>query len=280
MFHFSQDKALNLQSAKEAISRAATLGCSVVALPEVFNGPYATSSFAKYAEKVPRAGHTEPLDAIEYPSCSMLQQAAADHKVYIIGGSIAESNDGKLYNTSTVWCPKGHCIAKHRKVHLFDIDIPGKITFQESDVLTAGDNITTFDTPWGIMGLAICYDIRFPALATCMRKAGAMMLWYPGAFNMTTGPKHWELLARARAVDNQCFVATISPARNPDSEYQAWGHSTVVSPWAEVVATTDHSESCVVTELDLAEIATVRQNIPVSKQERSDLYTVAAASSV
>ena len=247
----------------------------MVALPEVFNGPYATSSFAEYAESVPMVGHSHILDADTYPSCAMLQEAATEHGVYIVGGSIAEKDaDGKLYNTSTVWSPQGECIAKHRKMHLFDIDIPGKITFRESDVLSPGNEVTTFTTPWGTMGLAICYDIRFPALAACMRQAGAVFLWYPGAFNTTTGPKHWELLQRARAVDNQCFVAAVSPARNPDSTYQAWGHSTVVSPWAEVLATCDHEAGMVVAEVDFQEAAVVRENIPVSKQARTDVYTV------
>ncbi len=252
----------------------------MIALPEVFNGPYATSSFEEYAEHVPNVGHSEVLDETKHPSCAMLQQAASEHSVYIVGGSIAEKDQsGKLYNTSTVWSPMGECVAKHRKMHLFDIDIPGKITFKESDVLSAGSDITVFDTPWGTMGLAICYDIRFPALAACMRQAGAVFLWYPGAFNTTTGPKHWELLQRARAVDNQCYVATISPARNPESAYQAWGHSTLVSPWAEVVATCEHAEDIVVSEVDLTEVDTVRENIPVSRQGRPDVYTLSAASS-
>jgi len=249
----------------------------MIALPEVFNGPYATSSFEEYAEVVPCVGHTEVLDDDLHPSCAMLQQAATEHSVYVVGGSIAEKDqDGKLYNTSTVWSPQGECIAKHRKMHLFDIDIPGKITFKESDVLSAGSSVTTFNTPWGMMGLAICYDIRFPALAACMRQAGAVFLWYPGAFNTTTGPKHWELLQRARAVDNQCFVATISPARNPESVYQAWGHSSIVSPWAQVLATTEHDAALVVHEVDLEEVAVVRDNIPVSKQARTDVYTLKA----
>ena len=142
-----------------------------------------------------------------------------------------------------VFSPEGELIAKHAKVHLFDIDIPGKQSFKESDSLTAGDSVTTFDTPWckvlcsphlfvltgsqlityGVqIGLAICYDIRFPQLAVLMREENCKLLIYPGAFNTTTGPLHWELLQRARAVDNQCAVVTASPARNPKSAYQAW----------------------------------------------------------
>jgi omega-amidase len=158
--------------------------------------------------------------------------------------------------------------------HLFDIDIPGRITFRESDTLSAGDALSLFDTPWGRVGLGICYDVRFPQLAMLLRAAGASILIYPGAFNTTTGPAHWELLLRARAVDTQCFVAAVSPARNPDSAYQAWGHSTIVNPWAEVIATTDEKQSTVVAELDMARVAAVRAQIPVSAQARTDLYSL------
>mmetsp|Transcript_25114 Transcript_25114/g.60409 ORF Transcript_25114/g.60409 Transcript_25114/m.60409 type:complete len:112 (-) Transcript_25114:240-575(-) len=105
-----------------------------------------------------------------------------------------------------------------------------------------------------------------------MRREGASLLVFPGAFNMTTGPLHWELLQRSRAVDNQCFVAAVSPARNPKSSYQAWGHSTMVSPWGKVLATTEHEPAIVYAEIDLAEVEDVRSGIPISKQKRDDLY--------
>lgn len=136
-------------------------------------------------------------------------------------------------------------VAKHRKVHLFDIDIPGKQTFKESDSLTGGNGITTFTAPFGKIGLGICYDIvswlarqfngslssqRFPELAQIAARLGCVAMIYPSAFNTTTGPMHWTLLQRARAVDNQMFVSMCSPARNPGASYQAWGHSMVVNP--------------------------------------------------
>ena len=152
------------------------------------------------------------------------------------------------------------------------------MTFRESDPLAAGDELALFDTPWGRVGLGICYDLRFPQLAMLLRAAGASILVYPGAFNTVTGPVHWELLLRARALDTQCFVAAVSPARvapGPDGKgYQAWGHSTIVNPWAEVVATTDETPGAVVAELDMARVATVRAQIPVSLQVREALYKV------
>jgi omega-amidase len=155
---------------------------------------------------------------------------------------------------------------------LVDIDIPGKQTFRESDTLTAGNQVTVFETPFCKIGVAICYDIRFPELAEKMRKAGAEMFVYPGAFNTTTGPMHWELLARARAVDNQLYVACVSPSRNPDSKYQAWGHSSLVNPWGDVTATCDHTDAILVENVDLTKVREMRQSIPTSSQKRFDLY--------
>merc|ERR1711935_764786 len=190
---------------------------------------------------------------------------------------MGETCDGKLYNTSTVWCPEGHLVATHRKVHLFDIDVPGKITFKESDTLTAGDSPTTFDTPFGKVGVAICYDIRFPELSMLMAQAGCKMIIYPGAFNMTTGPAHWQLLQRARAVDHQLYVAAVSPARSKIKEdYQAWGHSSVISPWGDVVAEiTDEAQGqhVVVTELDFDNVDEFRSSVPTSLQKRFDIYS-------
>lgn len=123
-----------------------------------------------------------------------------------------------------------------RKTHLFDIDIPGKITFKESDTLTAGESLTCVKTKYGTIGVGICYDLRFPELCMAYRQRGASLVVFPGAFNMTTGPVHWQLLQQARAVDNQLFVASCSPARNLDSSYTAWGHSMIVDPFGQVLS--------------------------------------------
>jgi omega-amidase len=203
----------------------------------------------------------------------MLISTARECSIYLVGGSIPERGaDGKVYNTCVVVNPDGEIVARHRKMHLFDIDVPGRITFKESDTLTAGDSFTTFDTPYGRVGVGICYDLRFPEQSMLMRAADCKMLIFPGAFNMTTGPAHWELLLRARALDNQCFVAAVSPARDETAGYHAWGHSTVVSPWGEVVATTQHEPDTVFATVDLGQVEEIRTNIPVSKQKRTDLY--------
>ena len=271
------DKDANIATARRSIETAVSQGAKLVVLPEIWNGPYATSSFPKYAEPVPSVGvdgtDSTQLDAAASPSSAMLCAEAKRHGVHLVGGSISEREGERVYNTCIVVDPSGVVVAKHRKVHLFDIDVPGKITFRESDTLSAGDSVTTFEMePFGRVGVGICYDIRFPELAMLMRARGCSLLVYPGAFNMTTGPAHWELLQRGRAVDNQCFVAAVSPARNPDAGYQAWGHSTVVDPWAEVVATTGHEPDVVMADLDVSKVASTRSSVPVSKQKRLDVY--------
>jgi omega-amidase len=160
---------------------------------------------------LPFLAHPTPADKTVSPSYHHLSTLSSSHKIHLVAGSIPEldTETKKLYNTSLIFSPTGSLLGKHRKVHLFDIDIPGKITFRESEVLSAGNELTLVDTPFGKIGVAICYDVRFPELAMIAARKGAFLLLYPGAFNMTTGPLHWELLARARAVDNQvCLLHT------------------------------------------------------------------------
>lgn len=257
----SDDKAANVRKAVQQIHEAKSKGSSLVVLPECFNCPYGTKYFPKFAEPVPN-GET----------CKALCEAAKSSEVYLVGGSIPEVEAGKFYNTSTVWDPQGKLVAKHRKVHLFDIEIPGGITFRESDVLSPGNEFTVFSTNKCKVGLGICYDIRFPEMTRLYRKAGVDMLIYPGAFNMTTGPMHWELLMRARANDEHVFVAAVSPAQDLKADYVAWGHSMVVDPWGKVIKQAEFQEETVIADLDLSEVHGVRQKIPCFKQRRTDLY--------
>ncbi|DBA03459.1 TPA: hypothetical protein N0F65_002867 [Lagenidium giganteum] len=264
------DKIKNIATAKNAVAKAAQNGAKVVSLPECWNSPYATTSFPQYAEPIPTK--KSELNEQTHPSTFALSQLAQSLQIYLVGGSIPERDGNGVYNTCVIFSPEGEILAKHRKVHLFDIDVPGKITFKESDTLSAGNSITVFDTPYCKIGVGICYDIRFPELSMLMRRQCAKMLIFPGAFNLTTGPAHWELLQRGRAVDNQLYVAAASPARGPEGGYQAWGHSTVVSPWGEVVATCDHGEAIVHAEIDLEKVDEMRRNIPTSLQTRKELY--------
>lgn len=256
------NKADNLEKASKQIREAASRGANMVCLPECFGFPYGPQYFPQYAEPIP--GETS----------EMLSRCAKENGVYLVGGSMAEKDHDKLYNTCLVYGPDGSLLAKHRKVHLFDIDIPGKITFRESDSFTAGDKLTTFDTPFCKVGLGICYDLRFAPMAQIYAQLGCKLLVYPGAFNMTTGPMHWELLQRGRAVDNQLYVASASPARDESASYVAWGHSMLVDPFGKVVQSAGPGEELVVAEVDLDFLTSVREQIPLSKQKRDDLYQV------
>ncbi|KAF2090902.1 carbon-nitrogen hydrolase [Saccharata proteae CBS 121410] len=272
-------KADNLARARSKVLEAASRGANIVVLPECFNSPYGTKYFPKYAEPL----QPSPPPASEAPSFHALQALAKEAKAYIVGGSIPErdSSTGDLYNTSLTFAPDGTLLATHRKVHLFDIDIPGKISFRESDALSPGNKLTLVDLPeYGTVAIAICYDIRFPELAMIAARKGAFLLLYPGAFNLTTGALHWELQARARAMDNQVYVGLCSPARDMEADYNAWGHSMIVDPNAEKLGELDEKEGIVMAELNGERIEEVRKGIPVYTQRRFDVYPDVSAGKV
>ncbi|KAL7780313.1 hypothetical protein CFE70_010335 [Pyrenophora teres f. teres 0-1] len=266
------DKSANLVSARQKVLAASKAGAKLVVLPECFNSPYGTKYFDKYAETL----LPSPPSEAQSQTFHALSKLAQEADVYLVGGSIPERDDKdekKLYNTSLTFAPSGELLATHRKVHLFDIDIPGKITFRESEVLSPGNKITLVDLPeYGKIAVAICYDIRFPELGMIAARKGAFLLLYPGAFNLTTGALHWELLARARATDNQVYVGLCSPARDMQAEYNAWGHSMVVDPNAVVVEQLDEKEGVLLQELEAGKIEETRKGVPLYGQRRFDVY--------
>ena len=264
----SAKKADNLLNAKRLIIEASKNGAKIISLPECFNSPYGTQYFAEYAEKIPGE------------STNMLAEIAKELNVYIIGGSIPEASvekEGTFYNTSMIFGPDGSKIGKYQKMHLFDINVPGRITFKESEILSPGKGLCTFEAGPCKVGMGICYDVRFPELAQIYDQKGCKLLVYPGAFNMTTGPAHWELLTRARALDQQLYVAVCSPARDDNASYVAWGHSTIVDPWGKVIAKADHTEQIIYADLNMDYVDEVRQQIPTHSQKRSDIYEVKEA---
>lgn len=257
------DKEANLKKAGSMISESVEKNADFIILPEMFNCPYSNEKFIEYGEE-------------EHESLTLneISRLAKENNVYILAGSIPERESDKLYNTSYLFDKTGQIIAKHRKMHLFDIDVKGKITFKESDVLTAGDEFTIADTEFGKIGIGICYDIRFVELARIMVEKGALVLVYPGAFNQTTGPAHWELLFRSRALDNQAFCIGVAPALNEDASYHSYGHSIVTNPWGELIAEASEKEELIICEIDLDEIKKVREELPILKNKREDLYRV------
>ncbi|TMW46727.1 hypothetical protein DOY81_008188, partial [Sarcophaga bullata] len=258
----------NVQNAIEAVKEAKAKNPKVqlAILPESFNAPYGVEYFPKYAEKVP-----------EGPTCQALSKLAQSLGIYIIGGSIIERDAAnKLYNTCTVWSPAGKLIGRHRKIHLFNIDIDvandGGAKFNEGLALTAGNEITVVDIFNHKVGIGICHDKRFEELARLYRNAGCDMIVYPSAFCICQGPMHWELLQRARANDNQVFVVTCAPSRNNMSGYVAYGHSMIVDPWARVQREAGIGREIIIDEIDFSMVDDVRRQLPLYGQRRTDIY--------
>ncbi|GAA5904050.1 hypothetical protein JCM6882_003812 [Rhodosporidiobolus microsporus] len=275
------DKSKNVQHALEKIGEAVKGGeegrkPDLVVLPEIFNSPYATNKFRQYAERIgwtPETKDSFVVEETESESVRLLSQAAKEHGVWLIGGSIPELSDDKVYNSAPVFSPDGKLVALHRKVHLFDIDIPGGITFKESETLTGGDWQTLVETDFGKIGVGICYDVRFPELAMIAARKGAIAMIYPAAFNTTTGPLHWQVLQRGRAVDNQMYVAMCSPARATEGDgYKAWGHSSAYDPTGKCLTELDENEGITYFDIDIEAVNKARNGIPVSIQRRFDVY--------
>lgn len=237
----------------------------LVTVGEMFCCPYLTEKFPEYAE------------AEGGPVWQRLGSMAEKYGIYLSAGSVPERDEkGRVYNTAYVFGPDGSMIAKHRKVHLFDIDVKGGQRYRESDTLTAGDGYTVFDTRFGRMGICICFDCRFPEIVRLMVLDGAKVILVPAAFNMTTGPAHWELMFRSRAVDNQCYMVGTSDARDETSGYVSWGHSLVVSPWGDIVSEMDEKEGVKVTVIDTDYVDDIRKQLPLLSARREDVYRLTA----
>ena len=259
--HVYIDKMKNLEQLEERLEELAWQKPDLVMLGEMFCCPYETKLFPVYAE--PEEG----------PVWRELSRLAKKHGVYLAAGSVPERDgEGRVYNTAYVFDRAGRQIGKHRKVHMFDIQVEGGQHFKESETLTPGDKCTVFDTEFGKVGLCICFDFRFPELARKMVLDGARLILVPAAFNMTTGPAHWELMFRSRAVDNQCFVAGTSCARDREAGYVAWGHTLLVSPWGDVIEEMDEREGVMVHDIDLSYADKVRAELPLLSARREEVY--------
>lgn len=257
------DKAVTMEKAEKMVKEAADNGADIVVLPEMFNCPYDKKYFKPFAK------------AENGESTAAMSSWAKEKGIILVGGSIPEPAGEKLYNTCFVFDENGEIIAKHRKAHLFDVDIEGGIRFKESNNFAPGNEITVFDTKFGKMGVMVCFDIRFPELSRAMANRGAQVIFCPAQFNMTTGPKHWELSVRARAMDNELFFVGASAARYEGFNYECWGHSAVVSPFGMVLASCDEKEQILYCDIDLSEVESTRKQLPTFLHLREELYSVA-----
>ncbi len=255
------DKDKNIAKAMDMIREATSHNADLVVLPEMFNCPYDNQKFREYSE-----------DRRNSKTLKSISHIARECAVYLVAGSIPESEGEKLYNTSFIINQQGDLIGSHRKLHLFDIDVPREINFKESETLTPGSEITVIETELCKLGVAICYDMRFPELLRLMALKGADLIVIPSAFNMITGPMHWECTIRSRAVDNQLYVAAASPARNLNASYIAYGHSMIVDPWGESIAITGSDEDIIYADIKHNRIKEIRDELPLLTDRRTDLY--------
>jgi predicted amidohydrolase len=262
----TSDEAANWDGARRLIERAASYGARLVATPEN------TNFLGPHEEKARRA---EPLDG---PTVSRFAELARRLRIHLLLGSFNERSDEPLrcHNTSVLLGPGGDVLAAYRKLHLFDVDIPGGVRFAESatckpgDAGGAGQGVVVADTPLGRIGLTICYDLRFAELYRRLADLGADVLAVPSAFTLATGKDHWEPLLRARAIENQCYVlAPAQHGRHDDGGLrESYGHAMIVDPWGLPLATAADGPGMALAEIDLERLARVRRAIPVRQHRR------------
>lgn len=260
------DTEANLARAEALIRRAASMGASLIATPE--NTPFLGPQFHKISL-------AEGLDG---PTASRLQGLAAELGVHLLVGSLAERHvlpDGRVdekrcYNTSVLYGPTGDRIAHYRKMHLFDVDVPGGLTIKESDSIVPGEQVVCAETPLGRIGMTICYDLRFPEMYRALVDQGADIIAVPSAFTLTTGKDHWHTLLRARAIETQCWVLAPGQWGTHDAggKRNSYGHSLIIDPWGAVVADKGQGEGLALAEIDLKRTAAVRQSIPLRDHRR------------
>jgi deaminated glutathione amidase len=257
------DKQANIAAALDLIDRAAEVGARLVALPEVW--PYLG----------PDDVNRNQADPIPGPITELLAQRARRHGIYVHGGSIYETRPGDpgMYNTTVVIDPTGEIIARYSKIHMFDVVLDGVAEYRESATVTPGDEVVVTEIDGILVGLAICYDLRFPELFRILALKGAQAIMLPAAFTLTTGKDHWEALIRARAIENGLYM--IAPAQwgtHPPGNW-CYGRSMVVDPWGTVMTTASDGVGIAHATVDPSRVAMVRRQIPSLANRRPEAYS-------
>lgn len=250
------DVAANLSTCSRAIAEAAHRGARLVVLPENF-------AFMGLSE-TDKLAIAETLDpARPGPILGALVAAARAHGAWVIGGGMPEaSSAGKVWNSAIAVAPDGRLAAVYRKVHLFDVQIPGAAEFCESRTVEPGGDLVVVETPLAPVGLSICYDVRFPELYRGLVSRGARLVVVPAAFTLHTGKDHWHALLRARAIENQVYVLAPAQVGRANEKRICYGHSMVVDPWGTIIAEAPDREGIIVAEIDLDQQDKVRRELP------------------
>jgi predicted amidohydrolase len=252
---------VNLQAAQSLIERAAAYGAQLVATPET------TNFVGSLAEQT---RHAETLNG---PTCTAFSQLASRLGIYLLLGSFMEKTQDptRAYNTSVLFQPNGSLLAAYRKIHLFDVELSERMNFQESANVLPGNKLEVATTPLGRLGMSICYDLRYSRMYWSLVDQGAEILLIPSAFTSATGKDHWEPLLRARAIEFQAYVLAPNQWGRHDElgKRESHGHSMVVDPWGQVIASVPNGAGIALAEIDLARVHQVRQKIPMtSKAEK------------
>jgi deaminated glutathione amidase len=253
------DKARNLAAAERLVAEAAADGAELVALPEKWN---------LLAPGEEMAAGAEPLDG---PSLTAARTWARELGVHLLAGSVAERGEGKAFNTSVLIDSSGNDVAAYRKIHMFDVRAGG-VEYRESEHEEPGEEIVTAPLGDLTVGLSVCYDLRFPELYRILAVRGARLITVPSAFTLATGRDHWEVLLRARAIENQAFVLAPNQVGDTPPHYSSFGHSAIVDPWGVMLAVAPGGEGFVAADLDLAAQDDVRDSLPSLANRRPEAY--------
>jgi len=262
-------KQANVERALRLIDEAAGQGAELIVLPEYATFIAPESEYAAVAEALPGA------------TSARFAAKAREHGIYLHPGSFVEVSPvpGKFYNTSYLLDPAGEVVAVYRKVHLFDIDVPGEVTDKESALIAPGDELVAVELPEFTIGLTICFDLRFPELYRALAAADCLVMAVPAAWAEATGRVHWEVLLRARAIENHAYV--VAPCQQGSCEgYPHWGHSMIIDPWGAILAELPAGDGVVVADVDAAEARRRRAQTSVLAVRRPDVYAQAPGTGV
>lgn len=258
----SADVEKNLAAIDRQIKIAAEQGANIVALPEVFACYDSQQYLALGQQEITAQGRLRRC----------MSSWAKTNKVYLIGGTIPvlEPSENKVYPRCYFYSDRGKELGFYDKIHLFDVDIDdAQGRYRESDMFLSGDQIKVFPTPYGNVGLTICYDLRFPYLFEKLRKAGADIISVVAAFTEATGRAHWQTLLQARAIEQQCYILASNQWGQHDEKRHTFGHSMVISPWGEVLDQLPTGQGVASAEIDLAEVERIRKIMPIANHRRS-----------
>jgi predicted amidohydrolase len=255
-----EDVDANLATADRLVREAADGGADLAVLPELF---------AYYGSQRQMRAMAEPLGG---PITTFLSDLARDRSVWLLGGSVCEAEDGRVYNTSFLFDRNGEALARYRKIHLYDAELPGQRPIRESALFAAGDEVVTRDIEGIRLGLSICYDLRFPELYRGLMTSGALVLAVPSAFQATTGSAHWETLLRARAIEEQSYVlaaAQWGPWGAPGAGHRTFGNAMIVDPWGVVLERApEEGDGVWFADLDVETVRSVRSRLPALAHRR------------